>query len=208
MLLYGPPGVGKFEYCLTLVNLWLSKGERVIFITTERSPDEIKERASEYGIDLESREGDRFLFIDCYSWSIGKSYEKGFTIENPANINEISIVIEKATGQMEKPLRIVFDSLSPLFLHNPPEAMSKFFQVLNSRVKSEYGFILYTLQQGVHDPQIVNTLIYLVDGYLEMRFAEEEKLERMFRVHHMKGRTVDTSWKKFEIGDRGFEFLE
>lgn len=207
VILYGPPGVGKFEYCLDMVRFWLEKGENIIFITTERSPEEIKKRADEYGIGIKDREGEQFLFVDSYSWSVGKKYDKGLTIENPANINEISIVIDRAVQSLKKPLRMVFDSLSPLFLYNSPDAMTKFFQVLNSKVKEDYGFILYTLQEGVHDPRVVNTLIYLVDGYLQMKFEEEEMLERKFRIHHLKGMVADPTWRTFKIGEKGFEFV-
>jgi KaiC/GvpD/RAD55 family RecA-like ATPase len=203
--LYGPPGVGKFEYCLYLIKSYLEKGESVVLITTERSPGEIKDRAKNYGLDLAQHENKSLVIIDCFSWSVGSKYEKGLNIDNPANLNEININIEKAIGMLERPVRIILDSLSPLFLHNSPGMMTKFFQVLTSKVKTEYGFILHTLQEGVHDPQIVNTLIYLVDGFLQMKFEEEDHLVRKFRVHHLKGIPSDPVWVTFRIGKKGFE---
>ena len=206
ILLVGPPGVGKFEYCLDLIQYYLGKAERAVYITTERSPEEIKERAKGYGISLEQYEGKNLIFIDCYSWSIGGRYEKGLNVDNPANLSQINLNIEKAVTRLKPPTRIIFDSLSPLFLHNSQEVMTKFFQILTSKVKTEYGFILYTLQEGVHDPQIVNTLVYLSDGLLEMRFTGGEVLKRQLRVHHLKGISVDVEWKNFTI-EKGFKFL-
>lgn len=204
VLLLGPPGVGKFEYCLDLIGRYLRLGESVIYITTERSPGEVKKRAKAIGLDLAPYEGKELIFIDAYSWSVGMGYEEGLCIDNPSNLNEININIKKAVNCLPPRRRIFFDSISPLFLHNPPEAVTKFFQKLTSRTKTEYGFILCTLQDSVHDPQIVNTLIYLVDGFIEMEFGGAGLIRR-FRIRHLRGIPVDPRWFRFEITEEGFK---
>lgn len=207
VLLSGPPGVGKFEYCLSLVKNWHGADEKVVYLTSERSPGEIKSFAENFGLSLEESEGSgNLIFIDCYSWSMGKSYEKGYSIKNAANVNEINITLEKVMDKLKNPVRIVFDSLSPLFLYNDTQTMTKFFHFLTSNAKTKHGFIIYTLQEGVHDPKIRNTLIYLVDGYMEMQFGEDsDVLTRKIRTHHLKGMSTDTSWKNFTVGEKGFE---
>ncbi|MFQ6135552.1 MAG: RAD55 family ATPase [Candidatus Hydrothermarchaeales archaeon] len=204
VLLHGPPGVGKFEYCLDLICYYLQKGEKVIYITTEHSPEEIKNRAMGYGCDLAQYENETLLFIDCYSWSVGARYEKGLNISSPANLSEINVTLEKAVNTLKKPVRIVFESLSPLFLYNPPNVMTKFYQGLNTRAKMDYGFILCTLQEDVHDPAIVNTLIYITDGFLEMEFLDEGGLKRRMRAHHLKGIDYKAEWIAFELTEKGF----
>ncbi len=203
-LLYGPPGVGKFEFCLDLINYYLEKGENVIYITTEDSPIDVKRRAKDYGCDLEQYENKTFVFIDCYSWSVGAQYDKGINISSAANISEINVSLEKTVAAMKKPVRIFFESLSPLFLYNPPNVMTKFFQGLTTRAKMDYGFLFCTLQEGVHDPQIVNTLVYSTDGYLEMEFFNDVVLKRRMRVHHLKGISYKAEWTTFELTDKGF----
>lgn len=203
ILLRGPPGVGKFEYCLDLAWQYLNAGESVIYITTERSPEEVKERARNIGFDMTDYEGKTLIFVDAYSWSVGKKYGAGYSIENPSNLNEININIKKAVDRLPQNRHLIFDSLSPLFLHNPPEAVTKFFQVLTSRTKAEYGTILCTLQDGVHNPRTVNTLIYLVDGLIEMEYEEGEKLMRKLRIHHLRGVQVDQGWIRFDITEKG-----
>lgn len=203
ILLLGPPGVGKFEYCLDLAWHYLTREESVVYITTERSPEEVKERAMSMRIDLGRHEGTSLIFVDAFSWSVGRKYDAGYTVENPSNLNELNIKIKKAVDILSPPRRLIFDSISPLFLHNPTEAVTKFFQVLVSRTKTDYGSILCTLQDGVHNPRAVNTLIYLVDGLIEMEYEEGQQLMRKLRIHHLRGVRVDQSWKRFDVTEEG-----
>jgi KaiC/GvpD/RAD55 family RecA-like ATPase len=206
-LISGPPGVGKYEYCLELVKRYLLGGESVVFITTERSPRDIKKRLKTLGVDLDKYEGKKFMFIDVYSYSTGERYEKGLHIDNPANLNAISVQLSKAAEKIGKPVRIFFDSLSTLFLHAADPEIKKFFGTLSSRVRSEYGFILYTLQEEMHDEKTVIALRHMVDAVLEMKFEEGPPLKRYFRVHHAKELKVSPSWFEFTITDRGFNII-
>jgi KaiC/GvpD/RAD55 family RecA-like ATPase len=202
-VLTGPPGVGKHVYFLDLVKFYLEKGESVTYITTERSPAEIKELAKKIGLDLDKYEGSKFIFIDIYSYSTGERYDNGFSIDNPANLNLITVNLTKAADIVGKPMRIFFDSLSSLFLHAPEQEIKKFFGVLSSRVKTEYGFVIYTLQDEMHDDQTVIALKAMVDGVLEMKFDEGPPLKNLFRVHHAKGMKTVPTWYEFEASDDG-----
>jgi KaiC/GvpD/RAD55 family RecA-like ATPase len=206
-ILTGPPGVGKYVYFLDLMKKYLENGESVTYITTERSPKEIKEVAKKAGLDLDQYEGSKFIFIDLYSHSTGERYDNGFMIDNPANLNLITVNLTKAADIVGKPMRIFFDSLSSLFLHAPEPEIKKFFGVLSSRVKTDYGFIIYTLQDEMHDDQTVIALKAMVDGVLEMKFEEGPPMKNLFRVHHAKGLKTTPTWHEFEVGDRGFKIL-
>lgn len=207
VLLTGPPGVGKHEYCLNLVKFYLERGEGVVFITTERPPNEIKDRMKQIGLEIEKYEGRKFVFIDVYSYSTGERYEKGLHVDNPANLNLISVNLGKAAEIVGRPMRIFFDSLSTLFLHASAPEIKKFFGVLSSRVKAEYGFIIYTLQEEMHDEQTVIALKHITDAVLETKFEEGPPLKRKFRVHHAKGITSTPTWYEFRTGDEGFQII-
>ena len=200
VLLTGPPGIGKFEYSLNLVKDSLSGGVDVVYVTSERAPDEVISLAKGYGVEL-----NKAVFIDCYSWSTDEESECEFCIRNPGNLNELYTFIEEGTKKLKTPLSIIFDSLSPLFLHNSENAIMKFVQLLSSKVKKDYGFILYTLQDGVHNPQTVNAIVGLLDGLVQMKFFEGETLERKMRIHHLRGSPSDASWTSFTIGKDGFK---
>ncbi len=201
VLLSGAPSVGKFDYCLYLMREWLDNGEKVVYVTTERGPDEIDARAQEIGFGISGNEN--LVFVDFYSASKDSKLMK---YQYLTHVKEIQVGIEDAIDRLGKPVRIIFDSLSPLFLYTPSDLMINLVEDLTSETKRKYGFVIYTMQEGVHDPQLFNTIMYFVDGYLQMEFNEAESLRRKIRVHHMRAKVSDPGWKDFKIGENGFEF--
>ena len=202
ILLAGPPGVGKFEWLLSAAQTYLRRNERIVFVTLDLHPREIRRRGREMGLDVGSFEGTRFSFIDCYSSSAQSTPDDGnnpkvWTVSSFSNLEALGMAISRASLSMGPPVRILFYSVSTLFLHNSPQSIAKFLQMVTNRVKTDLGFIAYAAQEGVHDPQTLNLLRSLVDGVLEMRFTES--MERQVRPHHLRGMNAASSWEPFRV---------
>jgi len=201
ILLAGPPGVGKFEYMVAQARDALQAGERVVFVTLDLHPNEIRARARALHLDLETYEGKTFAFVDCYSATASERPEppagkKTFVVSSFSNLEGIGMAMSKAAQELGTPVRIFFYTISTLFLHNSTQAIAKFFQIVTSRAKVNMGFILYAVQEGVHDPMTMNLLRSLVDGVVEMRFTDT--MEHEVRTHHMRGFRVDSRWRPFD----------
>ncbi|MFQ5800467.1 MAG: RAD55 family ATPase [Candidatus Hydrothermarchaeales archaeon] len=213
VLLIGPPGVGKREFCLDLVHYYLKKGEKVVFLTTEMSPEDLEKSGKAIGAEF-STYASNLYYVDCYSWSLRQvprsttQKHNVIRITNPENLNEIIVKAERIMGIFGSKVRVVFHSLSPLFLYNEAKDVIKFVQLFTTRVKEDGSFIFATAQEGVHSPSTVNTLKYLMDGVMEMRFHEEKGLERQIRPHHLKDIPADSTWKPFTIDKKGFIIKE
>ncbi|HEV8595260.1 MAG TPA: RAD55 family ATPase [Thermoplasmata archaeon] len=197
ILASGPPGVGKFEWMIDLARAYLGKGERVLFVTLDMHPREVRERAASRGLDIGKHEGSAFLFVDCYSASASERVEepagkKVYTVSSYANLEGLGMAIAKAAVDLKPPVRIFFYTISTLFLHNSPQAIAKFFQIVTNRVKTNMGFIAYGVQDGVHDPMTMNTLRALVDGVVELRF--NDAMGREVRAHHLRGIPYKSTW--------------
>src|SRR5205809_2097633 len=200
ILLTGPPGVGKFEYLVERIRDDLRRGERVDFVTLDLHPNEIRTRAKALHLDLEAVEGKSFVFVDCYSATTSERPEaapgkKTFLVSSFSNLEGIGMAMSKAAQELGTPVRIYFYTISTLFLHNSTQAIAKFFQIVTSRAKTNLGFILYAVHEGVHEPMTMNLLRSLVDGVVEMRYTDT--MEREIRVHHMRGYQVDAAWHPF-----------
>src|SRR3989442_4507753 len=200
ILLCGPPGVGKFEYLVERIRDDLRKGERVVFVTLDLHPNEIRARAKALHLDLEPVEGKSFVFVDCYSATTSERPEttvgkKTFLVSSFSNLEGIGMAMSKASQEIWTPVRSYFYTLSTLVLHNSTHAIAKFFQIVTSRAKTNLGFIPYAVQEGVHEPMTLDVLRSLVAGVVEMRFTEG--MDHDVRLHHMRGYQVDASWHPF-----------
>lgn len=200
VLLAGPPGVGKFEYVIGQARDALRAGERVVFVTLDMHPNEVRARAKALQLDLEAYEGRTFAFVDCYSATASDRPDpqpgrKTFVVSSFSNLEGIGMAMSKAAQELGTPVRIYFYTISTLFLHNSTQAIAKFFQIVTSRAKMNMGFILYAVHEGVHDPMTMNLLRSLVDGVVEMRFTET--MDREVRIHHMRGFHVTGGWHPF-----------
>ncbi len=200
ILLAGPPGVGKFEYMIAQAREALRAGERVVFVTLDLHPSEVRARAKALHLDLDAYEGKSFAFVDCYSATASERPEappgkKTFLVSSFSNLEGIGMAMSKAAQELGTPVRIYFYTISTLFLHNSTQAIAKFFQIVTSRAKMNMGFIMYAVQEGVHEPMTMNLLRSLVDGVVEMRFTDA--MDHEIRLHHMRGYQVDSAWHAF-----------
>jgi len=200
LLVSGPPGVGKFEYLMAQARTWLEAGERVVFVTLDMGPAEVRERAAALGLDLATWEPARFAFVDCYSMNSGVPPEaregRTFTVSSYSNLESLGMTLQKAALELGAPVRILFYTLSTLFLHNSTPAIAKFLQIITSRVKTSLGFVAYAVHEGVHEPTTMTLLRSLTDGVIELRFTAE--MARELRVHHLRGRWTSPDWRPFD----------
>ena len=208
ILVAGPPGVGKLEFLLGLAHGFLDAGERITFVTLDLHPDEVRARAAAAGFELPAAEGTSFAFVDCYSSSASERLEppapkRVYPVSSFSNLEGIGMAISKAAHDLKPPVRVLFYTVSTLFLHNSPQAIAKFIQIITSRVKTNIGFIAYAMHDGVHDAHTTALLRSLVDGVVEIRFTED--LAREVRAHHMRGIAVGHAWTRVASAAKVFD---
>ena len=95
------------------------------------------------------------------------------------------------------PIKIFIYSLSTLFLYNQQNVVLKFFQISSSKIKTDYGSAVFILHDGVHDDTVVNHLMAIADGVIELKFNKD--FERRMRVRYMRGFITSSQWIPFEI---------
>jgi KaiC/GvpD/RAD55 family RecA-like ATPase len=197
ILLRGPPGSGKTELVLNLVRSWLKKGEKVLFVTISTSGEEILERFIHAGFERNDLEK-KMLIVDCYQTQTMQSRDKLIiSINGLSHLESITLAISTAVEALEAPVKVVLDGLSSLFLHNAPQTMAKFVQVLTTRSKNEFGYLLITIVDGMHENVTINTLMSLVDGVVEIEFDDD--LLRLLRVRYVKGMRTSPQWYSYNL---------
>lgn len=200
LLISGPPGVGKFDYMMEALRSYLESGHRVLFVCIDVSPSEVQKYIQRRGGDLSQYLGRSLLFVDCFTPSISDevSLEREGTIlvSSFSNLEGMGMAIAKAAERLSVPIKVLFYTISTLFLHNSPQSLSKFFQIVSARVKTQMGLILYACHEGVNEERQENLLRSLVDGVIEMRY--DQSMKREIRLHHLRGHRVDARWVPVE----------
>ncbi len=206
LLLSGPPGVGKLDYMLAALGTYLEEGHKVLFVCVDVSPREVLNYAAQGGTDVQRHLGKSLLFVDCFSPSISEEVDerKGvILVSSFSNLEGIGMALTKACQQLGLPAKILFYTISTLFLHNSPQALSKFYQIISSRVRTQIGLILYGSHEGVNEERQEKLLMSLVDGLMEMRF--NDSMGREIRLHHLRGARVKAEWSPVTDGQESQE---
>lgn len=201
--LFGAPGAGKTILCQSLTKSFLENDIHCLYITTDRSPSDIRRDFQMLGIDISYFEKKRkFAFVDGYSWLAGNSTES-FSAQNLANLSELMITIDKALSYFEDRVFLVLDSVSPLPLYNPELDVTKFMQLLISRIKTRESLAIFAVQSGVHSLEFCNALAYLADGVFDLKVEEGNMgIKRYFRVRNLRYTVHDTRWTPLVISSR------
>ena len=109
----------------------------------------------------------------------------------------IKDVLQKNSG---KRTRIVTDTLSPLLMLNPPETIYRFFGQLLSTSKQSNAVFMATIEEGMHQPQVLAAMEQLFDGVLELRLFEEgARVDPLFRIRKMRGIPPHPTYFRYEF---------
>ena len=182
LLIYGPPGVGKYEFCLTLLD---KIKDKAIFITTEISHEKI---LKDFG-----KNSKNIFIIDGYSWIIEEkikvSKDNILYLSDLYYLDKILYAIEEGVKFLEATkVAVVLHSVSTLFLYNDESNVLKFLHKLILKIKDIYGRIILTMQEFVHKPQIYYTLMSFCDGVIHLRFEEKDfETKRYMKIRFLKG---------------------
>ncbi len=199
ILIMGAPGTGKTIFCNQFVHEGLENGEGAIYITLNAAPEDIQNSMKSFGWDIN---GKPIKFIDAYSWQMGK--EEGGNVINPANLTNFTILVTKFLNEMknENVKRVVFDSISNLFLFVPKDLCLRFVSMISARLKSAGCTFLITVEEGMHTPEIITALSSLTDGTVHLMIEDDE---RKLEVKRMKDTGNLPILMKFEITPKGIE---
>ncbi|MBN2330761.1 MAG: hypothetical protein JXC85_03005 [Candidatus Aenigmarchaeota archaeon] len=208
ILVKGPPGTGKTTICQQFLYSGLQKSEKGYYITSDASPEDVMEKMSSFSWDIgpfiRSR---KLLFLDIYSWRTGGAEEKVWkhVLQGGLNIDSLNLslsdLLDKLANSQNK--RGVFDSLSSLLLYVSTDMVIKFIPILIAKARKRGATELLVLEEGVHDPQTVNTLNFLTDGLIETKMEEGGKFLRVLR---MRGTSCKGGWVEYDLTDKGVIF--
>ena len=194
VLVVGPPGIGKEALGYWFTSIGLSQGDFTIYVT-KRSLRDIVRDAAGFGVDYSSR----IPFLIARDGGQSK-----FNINDLAGLSySIKEVMKSNQGRR---IRIAMDVISPLLMLNPSATVYKFLSQLIEDVKQYDAILLASIEESMHDKQVLSAMQELFDGVLEMRFFEEALSPiPLLRVSKMTGSLPQQGYFKFVLTRNGME---
>jgi KaiC/GvpD/RAD55 family RecA-like ATPase len=205
ILVMGDPGTAKTELCLEFVAKRLRQKRRVVYLTLEQSPDEIRASLSEMG-DLGSLVGPfgrperlrDLVMIDCYSPQIGMTSNEELSAD-PNNLSELSIAVSKALENRAEGL-FILDSLDTLIRKRGLASSLELIRTLRAKTRIVRFDSIVTLNRQAFPTAILAAVQESADGVFEMKVQEEPSgLTRYFRVPKMRGASHHSAWRSYEL---------
>ncbi len=204
LIVIGPSGIGKTILCETIMGDLLKEGARIMYVTLDHSPHDIRTRIEAKGI-IATISDMSIVFVDGYSWLVGEASEK-YSARNLSNLSDLSVKMISASNELGKNTFFIFDSISSLLVYNAENEVERFLGVNMARMKHAQNLGLWVVEEGIHSESFYNVLRHKSDGVLEMKFEESDRgtVERYIRLHTLKNLRHEIMWRLFEIHDGQF----
>lgn len=198
VLVVGEASTGLFEFCCYLGSTYLRNGEKVVFVENNASLGQVRRQMGRFGVEASDHEADGTLvLVDAFTHESPTPDETAIVVENPS---VLPYIFEAVTSGIEriggKPVRVILDSLTPLYVNHDPADVWRFFKDLSSMCKFN-GTMTSVVNKGILDEDQIAQVAGLADGILEMRMDSEYR--RYVRIKHLKGTIVSPKWVPFEF---------
>lgn len=106
-------------------------------------------------------------------------------------------------------IKIVADVFSPLLMLNPSDSIYKFLIQLLAEVKQYDAVLLATIEDGMHDPQVMTAMQSLFDGVVELKIFHEGGLSYVpiLAIQKMLGMPPQPRYFRFSFTKNAMELV-
>lgn len=199
VLVAGDPSAGMFEFCCYLGATYLKAGEKVVILEANTSPDRVRRQMQEFGVDAGRHELDKnLLIIDAYTpqRDVGDDPDS-LRVEDISSLGDIFEAVTKGIEKVGgKPVKVLFDSLTPLFVHHDSNAVGRFFKDLTTIARFS-GTLTAVVHRNILDEDQIALMSSIADGLLEVKV--DENFRRQVRINYLRGVLVTPRWVPFDF---------
>jgi len=187
ILVMGEPGSGYDTFAQQVLHQHAVKGGKVAYITTFRSPDNVREDLEAFGWKVSALEKTgRWAFIDVHTPKALQAFRR--TVPSKIRGGRWTII----------------DSLSNLILTQKFQSVVEVVELLLTNAQKQGGIHFLLLTQGMHDSQTEIAMQHLVDGVMEFTAREAGGgIDRRMKIKKMRRAVYDPRLIPFNITNRG-----
>ena len=177
ILVAGPPGVGKEALGYWFTHSGLIQNDFCLYATTLGVSEVLRDFRA-YHVNVEKK---------VPFWIASDGGQVKCDVNDLAGLSfNIKETLRK--NNTSRRTRIVTDVLSSLLMLNPPDSVYRFLSQLFSEIKQHDAVFLATIEEGMHQPNILASMEQLFDGVIELRLYEKGmRLIPLLRVKKMRG---------------------
>ncbi|AIY90492.1 RAD55 family ATPase [Geoglobus acetivorans] len=172
ILLIGEPGTGKTRLILKYMKYF----DRVLWISTTESAPTVRRKFNNHNSNI--------WIVDTHTWDQQvKTTPQDIIVNNPLNLNEVSIAIGKALDNLKKDYFVVFDSISGLLLYHTPQKIIHFLRNIVVRMESDGSSGIFTLVKNAHDVQTQTSITLVFQNIVELeRQINSDSVRRLIKI--------------------------
>jgi circadian clock protein KaiC len=178
VLVMGEPSNEKMALAFHFISEGALNNAQPIYLTTDMTPKRINEKANEFGVVWQQ---ENISFIDAYSRTAGLVVHESniIPIDNPGALNDISLALKRiiTSRTSEKPLRVLFHSVSTIALQVGEETTVKFLRVMVARIKALNGTFMILMNDEMHNKPFISALESIADIRMTLRKNKEGIME-------------------------------
>jgi KaiC/GvpD/RAD55 family RecA-like ATPase len=185
-LVYGPPKVGKSVFVYHFLAQSVKNSEACIVIATDYEGKELVHAMGAFGWAInDALKAGSIRLVSMVPAQVARSTGNGdsrdiVSLANPTDLMIWLGGILRAFSESKVKFRIVWDSLTPLFIYNPPMLVAKVIREFGTRIRrSEAVGAIVTLDQGSIDAQSETILKASVDNVVRLSSEGMLQIEGM-----------------------------
>ena len=218
IMLLGEGGTGKSAILGELCYRFLKKGEPVLYVALDNSPQSVFSDITSLGWDISSFcEKGLLKFLDGYSYRMKAEYdEKCITVlkepDDLPNFTDKLVSIMDEMGMNGRGIVLV-DSLTELMTLADSSQVVESVKNWRARgAKERNTLFVSTIHFGLKAFEgFADVFDYIVDGIIDLRYDPEymasDVLIKQIRIRKIKGSDHYTNWVNFVIGKNGLKPL-
>lgn len=194
MLLKGEPGAGKTRLILHLIK----NCNRIVWVSTLKSAEKVRS---------EFPKNTNLYVVDAHTWERRSVHtEKDIIVQNPINLNEVSLAINKTLNAVGKGYCFILDSISGLLLYHKPQNIIHFLRGVMVRLDDDNSSGIFTLTKNAHERSVELSITMLFDNVLEVETEFTENGVKRFLKVIKASRYMEQDMVEFKIEREGIKF--